>query len=153
MRQAMGFLFFMLFLAGFALVTLKNMRPPETVEHGDGNEQKPVSIISGSWRDDSVIPADGQDTFVLFQADGRIIGFAGCNRFFGNYVATDSTLDVGPLGATRMACAPEVMDREMVFLQTIESATEYTLANRSITLRNLQGDKKNLQFAPLEQEN
>jgi len=152
MRQMMGFLFFMLFLGAFALVTLKNMKSIDTENPGEGSGQPAVTIISARWHDEAAIAVDGQETFVQFQADGGIIGYAGCNRFFGNYVATDSTLDVGPLGATRMACAPELMDREMAFLRMIESATEYTLANRSITLTNPHGDRKTLQFVPLKQE-
>ena len=151
MRQMMGFLFFMLFLGGFALVTLKNMKAVDSEKQRDGSGQPVLTIVSGRWHDEAVIATDGQETFVQFQADGGIIGFAGCNRFFGRYVATDSTLDVEPLGATRMACAAEIMDREMAFLQTIESASEYTLANRSIVLRNPNGVRKTLQFVPLEQ--
>lgn len=152
MRQMMGFLFFMLFLGGFALVTLKNMKAVDTEEQGADGGRQALTIISGRWHDEAAIATNGQQTFVQFQADGSVIGYAGCNRFFGSYVATDSTLDIGPLGATRMACAPEVMDREMAFLKTIESATEYTLANRSITLSNPHGDRKTLQFVALKQE-
>lgn len=152
MRQMMGFLFFMLFLGGFALVTLKNMKSVDIAKQGAGSGQQAVTIVSGRWHDEAVVATDGQKTFVQFQPDGSIIGYAGCNRFFGSYVATDTTLDVGPLGATRMACAPEVMDREMAFLGMIESATGYTLANSSITLSNPQGHRKTLQFAPQEQK-
>jgi heat shock protein HslJ len=152
MRQMMGFLFFMLFLGGFALVTLKNMKAADTAKQDASSGQEVLTIVSGRWHDETAIATDGQETFVQFQADGRLIGYAGCNRFFGQYVATDSTIEVGPLGATRMACAPELMDREMAFLQMIESATEYTLANGSISLRNPQGDRKVLQFIHLEQD-
>ncbi len=152
MRQMMGFLFFMLFLGGFALVTLKNMKAVDTKNDEAAGAQQAITIVSGRWHDEAVVATDGQHTFVQFQPDGRVIGHAGCNRFFGSYVATDTTLDVGPLGATRMACAPEVMDREMAFLQMIESATGYTLANSSITLSNPQGHRKTLQFAPRKPE-
>jgi len=152
MRQMMGFLFFMLFLGGFALVTLKNMKTVDSEQLGADGSQEAVTLVSGRWQDAAVSAADGQQTFVQFQTDGRIIGYAGCNRFFGSYIATDTTLEVGPLGATRMACEPDVMKREMAFLGIIESATEYTLSDHSMSLSNPQGDKKKLEFAPPEQK-
>jgi len=152
MRQMMGFLFFMLFLGGFALVTLKNMKTVDSEQPGSDGAVEAVTLVSGRWQDAAVSAADGQQTFVQFQSDGRIIGYGGCNRFFGSYIATDTTLEVGPLGATRMACEPEVMEREMAFLGIIESATEYALTGHRVSLSNPQGDKKNLEFAPLEQQ-
>ncbi len=37
-------------------------------------------------------------------AEKRITGFSGCNRFFGNYTLSDSTITFGPQGSTKMYC-------------------------------------------------
>jgi heat shock protein HslJ len=133
MRPAFGFLFFMLFLAGFALVTLKNLRSAESIRHTEG-EQSIITIISGAWYDRSASSDDREAAFVRFHQDGRISGFAGCNNFFGTFVATDKTLEVGPLGSTRKACTDLIMRRESDFLRGIESATDYRIGSGMLTL-------------------
>jgi len=145
MRQTLGFLFFMLFLAGFAFVTLKNLRSAESQRNSDGNGDR-ISIISGSWIASSATAASDQQRFVRFHADGKISGFAGCNRFFGTFVATDSTLEVGSLATTRMACPQAVMKMEMAFLQELESATAYVIAARTMTLTGDNGTPLQLKF-------
>jgi heat shock protein HslJ len=133
MRPALGFLFFLLFLAGFALVTLKNLRSAESIRPTEG-EQSIVTIISGAWYDRSASSDDRQPALVRFRQDGKISGFAGCNNFFGTFVATDSTLEVGPLGSTRKACTDLIMRRELAFLRGIETATDYRIDSDMLTL-------------------
>jgi heat shock protein HslJ len=145
MRQTLGFLFFMLFLAGFAFVTLKNLRSAESIRNANGENDK-ISIVSGSWNDPATSAGNDQVIFVRFHPDGKISGFAGCNSFFGTYVATDRTLVVGPLGATRMACSAAIMQREMAFLARVESAAVYTIAARVLTLTADDGASLQLHF-------
>jgi hypothetical protein len=54
--------------------------------------------------------------FVQFRSDGKVGGHSGCNRFTGTYMQKDDTLTMGPFATTRMACQPEVMEREQQFL-------------------------------------
>ena len=124
----------MLFLAGLAFAMLKNLRSMESAGQ-DTNGNAPVTIVSAAWYERSSGSDDDQKAFVHFQPGGKISGFAGCNRFFGTFVATDSTLDVGPLGATRMACPDAIMRRETAFLQGIEAATGYHIDGRILELR------------------
>ena len=53
--------------------------------------------------------------FVQFRADGIVGGSSGCNRFTGTYNQEGNELTLGPLASTRMACPPEVMEREQEF--------------------------------------
>ncbi|MCK4726849.1 MAG: META domain-containing protein, partial [Anaerolineales bacterium] len=50
--------------------------------------------------------------------DDQVTGTAGCNNYFASYERTDSTLEVGPIGATRMMCSdPEgIMEQESGYL-------------------------------------
>ena len=131
MRQTLGFLFFMLFLAGFAFVMLGNLKSAESLrEQGAGA----VTIISGVWSDEKDGPGDQQAITIHFQADGRVTGFAGCNDFFGSFVATDKTLEIGPLGATRKACPAPIMQQETAFLAAIESTTDYYIDGSKLVL-------------------
>jgi heat shock protein HslJ len=60
-------------------------------------------------------------------------GFAGCNRFFGSYEATESSLELGAMGATRMAC-PEGMDREQELFTVLGSTTRYEIHGSKLLL-------------------
>jgi len=60
-------------------------------------------------------------------------GFAGCNRFFGSYETAGSSLKLGALGATRMAC-PEGMEQEQELLTAIGSTTRYEIHGSKLLL-------------------
>lgn len=58
--------------------------------------------------------------------EGRIAGFAGCNRYFGT--ATESSpgeIAMSPLGATRMACPDSAMHVEKRFLERLQMVDKY----------------------------
>jgi putative lipoprotein len=54
--------------------------------------------------------------------EGSMSGSAGCNRFFGTLSLEGDRVSVGPLGSTRMMCAPPVMEQEQRFFQALEGA-------------------------------
>jgi copper homeostasis protein (lipoprotein) len=60
-------------------------------------------------------------------------GFAGCNRFFASYQASESSLTFGAMGATRMAC-PEGMDREQELLTTLGATSRYEIQGTKLLL-------------------
>lgn len=72
---------------------------------------------------------------VAFDTDGRITGDAGCNRYFGSYAVDGDAIAVGHLGATQMACAPEVMAQEDRFLDALGSADHASLREGLLVLR------------------
>lgn len=90
---------------------------------GCGGEQlPPESLSETSWRILSVdgVDVQGQRPAELAFADGRMSGSAGCNRFNGTYSATDTTLTVGPLAMTRMACIGPGAEQEAAFTAMLE---------------------------------
>jgi heat shock protein HslJ len=56
---------------------------------------------------------------VTLGADGRAHGHAGCNRWFSSYQANGNQLSFSQAGATRMMCAPALMEQEQRFLQAL----------------------------------
>ena len=62
---------------------------------------------------------DGGAGQTLLLDDGHASGSGGCNRFFGRYELADGRLAVEPLGSTRMACGPEVMQAESSYLDAL----------------------------------
>ena len=77
--------------------------------------------------------------FVQFRADGIVGGSSGCNRFTGAYNQQGGELKLGPLASTRMACPPEVMEREQQFLAMLGNV-RYAEANHlKMTLKDRNG--------------
>lgn len=56
-------------------------------------------------------------------AKDKVTGFSGCNRVFGGWQQTGTTIKLGPLAGTRMMCPPALMDTEGKLLATLEAVT------------------------------
>lgn len=83
-----------------------------------GSEWKPLRIADVS------VPQDSS-AYLQFRSKGRLMGFSGCNRLFAEYQAEDGGIFVGPVAATRMACADSVMARESALASALENARTY----------------------------
>ena len=132
MKAMMGFGFFLLFLAGIALVMLQGrdmarQNMPAGGAAMTGIEWRPTLLGADQIAADSGLS-------VLFAIDGSIKGNGGCNKFFGSLQTTDDGLSVGELGATRMACPPEIMDREMAFMKALQETTQFEMGENSLQL-------------------
>lgn len=132
MKAIFGFGFFLLFLAGIALVMLQGRQIAQQNMAGGG-----ASLTGKSWRP-SVIGADSipddSGMFVQFEVDGSIKGNGGCNTFFGTLEQSDSGVSIGPLGATRMACPEAVMRRETGFFAALQETKHLELGARRLQL-------------------
>ncbi len=53
----------------------------------------------------------------------RVSGRAGCNRFSGAWTQNGTRVKFGPFAATKMACAPALMQLETKFLSTLGAVT------------------------------
>lgn len=95
----------------------------------NNGQQAVVSVIAGTE-----LTAD-------FGADGALSGSAGCNRYTATYEAAGTSLKIGPVGSTRMACADPAgaMTQEMQFLQALETAATYRLDGGRLELRTADG--------------
>lgn len=98
-----------------------------------GSEWRPVELGAQALPDSGTL-------FVRFEADGRLTGHGGCNRFFGSYEITADRINIGPLGTTRMACPAPVMDLEMTFLQSLEQANGFARDGTRLLLTDGQGN-------------
>lgn len=132
MKATVGFFFFLLFLAGLALVMLQGRQMGKQSMLGGG-----ASITGTAWRPKVVgaesMPADS-GMFVQFEVDGSIKGHGGCNSFFGSLEKTESGITVGPLGATRMACPDPVMRRETAFMNALQLTERFEAGQNSLQL-------------------
>ncbi len=132
MKAIMGFGFFLLFLAGIALVMLQGREMAGQNMPGGG-----VSMTGIEWRP-TLLGANEIATdsgmFVLFEVDGSITGNGGCNNFFGSLQTTEGKLSVGELGSTRMACPPDIMENETAFLKALQDTTQFEMGKNSLQL-------------------
>jgi putative lipoprotein len=71
---------------------------------------------------------------ISFAADGKVAGSGGCNRFFGSYEQTGDALIFSPLGATRMACPPDIMRKEQSFFDMLKRVRSAKLEGSTLVL-------------------
>ncbi len=136
MKSMFGFGVFLLFLAGIALVMLQGRQMSSMGGGGaelTGVNWQPVSV------GDQEIPEDS-GLYILFEVDGSIKGHGGCNGFFGSLEQADSGIAVGPLGATRMACPEEIMDREMAFMDAVQKTRDFQSGSDRMSLIDADGN-------------
>lgn len=123
MKSLFGFLFFMLFLAGFAFVLLQGRQLAET-NIGSGGAAITGIDWRPTWLGEDVVPADSGMSLQL-AVDGSVKGNAGCNGFFGSLQKSDSGIAFGPLGGTKRACEEVVMRRESAFLNALSDCVRF----------------------------
>jgi len=130
MKAMMGFAFFLLFLAGIALVMLQGR---DMIQVGGGG----VEVTGISWRAVSVgdeAIAEDSGLTLRFEVDGSIKGHGGCNSFFGSLQKSGSGIEVGPLGSTRMACPETIMSREMAFMNAVQETRGFQTSGDGMSL-------------------
>ena len=89
-----------------------------------------------------VSPVSGSALTAVFHPDGTIEGNAGCNAFSGPYSAIGTSMTIGPLATTRMACSSPALDtQEQQYLVALQSVATWE-ANDGITLRDRDGAEK-----------
>lgn len=65
---------------------------------------------------------------IRFSDDGTMSGFAGCNRFTGTFSSDGSSLDIGPIAATKMACAHPASVIESDYLNALAGVSAWSIA-------------------------
>ena len=69
----------------------------------------------------------------------QISGSSGCNRFTGGYTTDGSTIDIGPLASTAMACVGEAMAVEADYLARLDEAATFSIGDGTMTLSDKAG--------------
>jgi heat shock protein HslJ len=66
---------------------------------------------------------------IEFGDDGRVSGFAGCNTFSGTFTTDGSTLTLGPLATTRMACEGQPSALETTYLEALSGVRSWSIGD------------------------
>lgn len=98
---------------------------------------KETRTIAGNWEVLKVndlssfeYPAD----FFINLETMKIVGFSGCNRFFGSIKTLDNSLVFDEMGGTRKAC-PD-MTSENLFLMAMQEVKSFSFNNENLQLLN-----------------
>ncbi|MGI9430934.1 MAG: META domain-containing protein [Myxococcota bacterium] len=108
-----------------------------TPEGSLGDEEWVLVEISG----DPVPGGEIVATLRYSAAEKKVSGSAGCNRYFGTAVEgpAGGELKLGPIGATRMMCAPPAMELEGRFLGVLETVVRWERFGAELVLTGSAG--------------
>jgi heat shock protein HslJ len=105
-----------------------------------------------SWDVSEAAPLDPKVT--LAYKDDRFVGRSGCNQYFAGVTpgAEVGQVVVGPVGATRMACAQPVMVVESRFHEQLGKVTRFALRDGGLALVYTKADASEgtMQLEPAE---
>ncbi len=91
---------------------------------GKGGTIEDISWDAQAYADSSGAMVDAPVTVpidALFEG-GTVAGKSGCSNYTGSYTASGSSLTVGPLASTKMACDQVAMDAETAYLAALQAA-------------------------------
>jgi heat shock protein HslJ len=110
--------------------------PAEEADSAAADAEDP-GVLVGDWRLVTIggEPApEGLDVPTLMvQADGRVAGFAGVNRYMGSLGGQEGKV-FGPMPTTMMAGPPEAMALEARFNKAMSEATDFRVEGDRLTI-------------------
>jgi heat shock protein HslJ len=137
MKASVGFIFFMLFLAGLAFVNLR-----ELSDRSDALVESTAEIAATNWRPTHIgemrIENDTPIT-LQFDSENGLSGYSGCNRFAGNFELVEATFAAGPMNSTRMACPEPANSFEFSYLQAIQATRSISRTDTRLVFHDNQG--------------
>ena len=114
-------------------------RVPEPVDAGQPLLEGTRWVLQTLGGEPAGQGAGGDPVDIEFLAEGmRAAGFSGCNRYTGSYMREGnsqhgSPLQLGPMAATRMACA-EGMELEHTYLSMLDTVDAFRLDGKTLSL-------------------
>ena len=113
-----------------------------------------AALLDSAWEltaiDGRPIASDPAPTLAI-DAEGRVSGDAGCNRYFGSVELEDGAARFSGLGATRRACADAArMAEETRFLEALGSIAAYRMAGSGRLVLLSADGRPRLAFRALE---
>lgn len=74
--------------------------------------------------------------YMIFSRDGRVSGFSGCNRFFGDFGIDGKNISLSNIGMTRMLCVGDANQIENDFAIALQQINNYSINGGTLTLYN-----------------
>ncbi len=97
-------------------------------------------LVGPTWQwQGSALPGGGalevsspEHYTLTFQAGGRVLLRADCNRGSGGYELSDQRMTMGPAATTKMGCPPGSQDAE--FLRQLSAVASYAIKGNELVL-------------------
>ncbi len=147
MKASLAFAFFLLFLAGIALVNLGNLQAPASAELRPPDAEE---LVSRRWRLAAlrgVEAAYDSGIELMFTRGGLVTADGACNRYTGDYAFTGETLLFTGVAGTRRACAGDQMRYDAALLGVLEATASAATDGRRLILLSDDGARL-ARFAP-----
>ena len=77
---------------------------------------------------------EGTQPTAVFEASGVVTGSGGCNTYSAPFQSTSTSLSIGPIAATRMACEQATMDQETAYFAALERTSVYRFESGRLVL-------------------
>ncbi len=79
----------------------------------------------------------------LFDGEGALSGFSGCNNYSAAYEADKTNIEIGPVASTQKMCADpqDVMEDETGYLAALGMASTYEIEGEELTMYNDEGSR------------
>ena len=128
MRTLVALLFLLVGCAPMADTTADTANPPGL----DGTDWTLASMSGNA-------PAAGSTITLKFEQD-RASGSAGCNQYSGTYTTSGSTIELGPMAATKRACLEQALNvQESAYLNALSKVAKYGVSGDRLMLRDAGG--------------
>lgn len=89
-----------------------------------------------------VIPIQGTELTAEFESNGDLSGSAGCNSYSGGFTAYDEVLNINsPLATGQMACTPDIMGQEQLYLSLMEMADSFMISSGQLSIFDGSGNQ------------
>lgn len=75
----------------------------------------------------------------VFDAEGKVGGSAGCNRYFAGYTVDGSSIAIEPPASTRKMCPEAIMQQEFGYLTMLPTAATFSIQGDELELRTADG--------------
>ena len=127
--------FIIIALTVFAMKSCGNQKATANMQNDINAKQ--VEKLSGTYTitiigNNTKLPEDAHLTFD--ESKLRVSGYAGCNRFSGDYSTEGNTIKFGALVSTKMYCK-RFMDIENNLLRALEKANYFSLENGILSIQ------------------
>ena len=116
--------------------------PSPTENHPDAAPSSQPSLTETQWNlielngnPVGVRPTETQPYIYLQVQGDRLSGSGGCNRFFGSFDLSGSSLQFHSVAQTMMACPGATLQREPELLETLKLVTSYQISGNILQLR------------------
>ena len=108
-----------------------------------GIKSNPSSLVDTQWKLLSIngVPFEGKSQPTISFNATRASGFAGCNRYFSNYIFTNQgQINFDPIARTKMLCHKRRIRRlERHFIAGLRTANAFSIYNGILEIKGREG--------------